>query len=135
MLPGRLCVCAVFVSLFARPTVWAQQTDTASTADNTTVAATTSVPRLVRFGGLLKDSAGNPLTGTVNVSFAIYRDQSDATPLWQETQTLQLDEQGRYTALLGTLSAEGLPMDLFASGQARWEWQRGACPSSRGCSW
>jgi hypothetical protein len=56
----------------------------------------------------------------VDVTFSIYQSQSDAAPLWQETQTLQLDEQGRYTALLGTLSAQGLPLDLFTSGEARW---------------
>jgi len=31
-----------------------------------------------------------------------------------------LDEQGRYTVLLGSASADGLPLDLFANGKARW---------------
>ena len=68
----------------------------------------TSVPRLIKFSGALKDLTGKPLTGPVEVNFAIYKEQADAAPLWQETQTLQLDEQGRYTVLLGAMQGEGL---------------------------
>ncbi len=112
-------VCAALVFFFAAATVSAQQTDLAATTTDTGVAATSSVPRLVGFSGVLKDPTGNPLTGPVDISFAIYRNQSDVTPLWQETQTLQLDEQGHYRALLGAMSAQGLPVDLFASGEGR----------------
>jgi hypothetical protein len=56
----------------------------------------------------------------VELHFAIYPEQADATALWQETQTLQLDEQGRYSVLLGAMQAEGLPVELFTSGEARW---------------
>jgi hypothetical protein len=31
-----------------------------------------------------------------------------------------LDDQGRYKVLLGSTQPEGLPLDLFASGEARW---------------
>jgi hypothetical protein len=37
-----------------------------------------------------------------------------------ETQNVELDENGIYTVLLGSSSNEGLPLDLFASGEARW---------------
>jgi hypothetical protein len=78
------------------------------------------VPRLIKFSGELRDLAGKPLTGVVDAHFAIYRAQQDAAPIWEETQTLQLDEQGRYTVLLGAMQAEGLPVELFTSGEARW---------------
>ena len=41
-------------------------------------------------------------------------------PLWQETQTVVVDADGRYTLLLGATLPEGLPLELFASGEARW---------------
>jgi len=83
-------------------------------------APAASVPRLIKFSGELRDLAGKPLTGVVDAHFAIYRAQQDAAPIWEETQTLQLDEQGRYTVLLGAMQAEGLPVELFTSGEARW---------------
>lgn len=33
---------------------------------------------------------------------------------------MQPSDQGHYTALLGSNTPEGLPLDLFASGSARW---------------
>ena len=83
-------------------------------------APAASVPRLIKFSGELRDLAGKPLTGAVDAHFAIYRAQQDAAPIWEETQTLQLDEQGRYSVLLGAMQAEGLPVELFTSGEARW---------------
>ena len=83
-------------------------------------APAASVPRLIKFSGELRDLAGKPLTGVADAHFAIYRAQQDAAPIWEETQTLQLDEQGRYSVLLGAVQAEGLPVELFTSGEARW---------------
>jgi hypothetical protein len=37
-----------------------------------------------------------------------------------ETQNATLDRSGHYTALLGATKPDGLPMDLFTSGEARW---------------
>jgi hypothetical protein len=84
------------------------------------LSAQQQVPRLIKFSGMLRDLTGKPLTGPVDVNFAIYKEQADLVPLWHETQTLQLDEEGRYTVLLGAMQAEGLPMTLFTSGEARW---------------
>ena len=46
--------------------------------------------------------------------------QEGGSPLWSESQKVQVDEQGRYTVLLGATQAEGLPLDLFTSGKALW---------------
>jgi len=54
------------------------------------------------------------------VTFALYPDQEGGSPLWLETQNVSLDPQGRYTALLGSTSTEGLPLEIFSSGEARW---------------
>jgi hypothetical protein len=78
------------------------------------------VPRLIRFGGTLRDAAGNPAAGSVAVTFALYETQENGSPLWVETQTVQPNEAGRYTVLLGITQPEGLPLDLFTSSRARW---------------
>jgi len=81
---------------------------------------TSAGQRLIRFSGRALDAAGQPLTGVTGVTFAIYEEQSGGVPLWQETQNLATDANGRFSALLGATSATGIPSELFSSGDARW---------------
>jgi hypothetical protein len=78
------------------------------------------VPRLVKFSGIAKDEIGKPRTGTVGITLAIYREPVEGAPLWLETQNVEVDEQGRYTVLLGATQNEGLPLGLFTAGEQRW---------------
>jgi hypothetical protein len=48
------------------------------------------------------------------------KDQYEGSPLWLETQNVQADAKGNYTVQLGATKAEGLPLDLVTSGEARW---------------
>jgi hypothetical protein len=80
----------------------------------------TPVPRVTYFSGVVKDAAGAPPTGIVGITFALYEEQQGGTALWTEIQNVPLDDQGRYTVLLGSMQPEGLPQDLFSSGKARW---------------
>jgi hypothetical protein len=77
------------------------------------------VPRLVRFGGILTDISGKPLTGTVGVTFSLYTDQQVGPPLWLETQNVVPDRTGHYSVQLGSTKPDGIPTDLFISGEAR----------------
>jgi len=78
------------------------------------------VPRLMKFNGALHDGTGKPLSGTVDVTFSLYSAEAGGDALWFETQSVLADELGRYTALLGAMHADGLPLDLFTSGEVRW---------------
>jgi len=86
----------------------------------TAPAPTTIVPRLVKFSGRAVDDNGKTLSGIAGLTFAIYREQQGGVPLWMETQNVQADAKGNFTAQLGATKSEGLPLDLFASGEARW---------------
>ena len=105
----------------------AQQSDSAGSTSGTAVAPASTpapvsagtVPRLVRFSGVVK-AAGSEKAATVSLTFSLYQGQDGGTPLWAETQNVQVDGQGRYTALLGATQPDGLPLDLFTTGQARW---------------
>ena len=87
-----------------------------------TVATATDavVPPLVNFSGILTDSNGKPLTGTVAVTFSLYSHQTTGAALWMETQNIQPDRTGHYTVLLGSTSSTGLPADIFVAGEAHW---------------
>jgi hypothetical protein len=79
-----------------------------------------AVPHLVNFSGLAIDAHGKVVTGTAGVTFAIYSQQSEGVPLWLETQNVQPDSKGNYTVQLGATKSDGLPLQLFSSGEARW---------------
>jgi hypothetical protein len=84
--------------------------------------ASTSVPNLVRYGGVAKvpsGSANRPAT-TLGITFAIYRQQDGGAPVWQETQNVSPDTTGHYSVLLGSTTAAGLPGDLFSLQEERW---------------
>jgi hypothetical protein len=78
------------------------------------------VPHLVNYSGKTLDPAGKPLSGIAGVTFAIYKDQSEGSPLWLETQNVTADGRGNYTVQLGTTKPDGLPLALFSSAEARW---------------
>src|SRR5260370_2433763 len=78
------------------------------------------VPRLVNFSGRAADTQGKPIAGIAGVTFAIYKDQYAGAPLWMETQNVHPDAKGNYTVQLGASQSDGLPLELFSSGDARW---------------
>jgi hypothetical protein len=90
------------------------------TVAQTPTETASALPRLVRFGGTVRDASGNPLTGVVGITFALYSEQSGGAALWLETQNITADSNGRYTALLGATRPEGLPAILFTNEQAHW---------------
>jgi len=83
-------------------------------------ASLASVPRLIRIKGSIRDETGNPLTRSIGITFSLYKDQRDGSAIWQESQTVQPDQNGRYSVLLGVTNDTGLPLEIFSAGEARW---------------
>src|SRR5271167_3594519 len=83
-------------------------------------ASQSAVPRLINFSAKSTDTQGKPAPGVAGVTFSIYKDQYEGSPLWMETQNVQADAKGNYAVQLGAGSSQGLPVELFASGEARW---------------
>ncbi len=90
------------------------------TVAQTTTETASALPRLIRFGGTVKDLNGNLLTGVVGITFALYSEQTGGAALWLETQNVTADSNGRYVAVLGSTKLDGVPTDLFTTEQARW---------------
>jgi hypothetical protein len=74
----------------------------------------------VNFTGKATDAQGKTIAGIAGVTFSIYKDQYEGAPLWMETQNIQADAKGNYTVHLGASSSQGLPVELFIGGEARW---------------
>jgi hypothetical protein len=107
---ARVVVAFLSLVVSATPLTFAQ-------SSTQTVSA---LPRLVRFGGTVKDLNGSPMTGVVGITFSLYTEQTGGAALWLETQNVTADNNGHYTALLGSTKPDGLPAELFTSEQARW---------------
>ena len=80
----------------------------------------TSVPRLIQISGVYHPADGQPAAPVETVTVVLYAEETEGTPLWQETQSISVDGEGRYSLLLGATETDGVPLDVFASGEARW---------------
>src|SRR5262252_4002693 len=121
MAAPRISILAVPMWLGASMLFGIPQTATPpSSSELAPAGASTTVPRLIKFNGVLKGVANQPQAGVAAVNFALYELQEGGFPLWTELQRINLDEQRRYTVLLGATQPGGLPLDLFTSGKALW---------------
>lgn len=124
-LARRLILCCVVLCcglhlVAQRAIVSNQAADLSSISTNnnsneTTNAAGTVSSRVISFSDTLD---GQP-DGALTVTFALYPDQQSATALWTETQLVQVTD-GKYTALLGSTTTQGIPESAFAADQAHW---------------
>jgi hypothetical protein len=98
----------------------AQQSTGIDAASKGTISSASVVPQLMNYAGVLTNVNGKPLAGVIGVTFLLYKDQQGGSPLWMETQNVQPDKSGHYTVMLGSSTSQGVPQDVFVSGEARW---------------
>jgi hypothetical protein len=113
-----LVATAALISTALQPSI--AQTTSASAAAPLAATAATAVPALVPFTGTLTEGEDKPISGETAISFLIFKDQTGGEPLFAETQDVIPDARGHYKVQLGATLANGLPANLFASGEARW---------------
>ena len=89
-------------------------------AQSSQPAPTLSQPRLVNLSGIFQPANGQPAAGVHAVTLAIYTEETGGSPVWEETQSVAVDAEGRYTLLIGATQTDGLPLGVFASGEAQW---------------
>jgi hypothetical protein len=78
-------------------------------------SALAAVPPLVPYSGQVEGR-----NGQASATFLIYKDQTGGEPLFTESQMISFDSTGHYKIQLGAANPNGLPSDLFSSGEARW---------------
>jgi hypothetical protein len=83
-------------------------------------ATSSAVPQLVKFNGMIRDEHGRSQSSVVGITYALYKDQQGGAPLWLETQNVVVGQDGHYSVQLGSTKPQGLPAELFTSGEARW---------------
>ena len=73
--------------------------------------ATAAVPSLLNHQGRLFDAAGMPVSGMVDMEFAVYSGSTGGVPVWSEVHTITFDD-GFYSVALGAQS----PIDAVFDG-------------------
>jgi hypothetical protein len=101
---------AVFVCLGLAPALHGQ----------TGPAPGSVVPRVMWFSGTYQPVDGSPPAPVESVTLSVYHDEKGGQPIWQETQSVVIGQSGRFNILVGSSTPDGLPADLFASGEPRW---------------
>jgi hypothetical protein len=112
MLRTKLYVSVYLLLICFAASVSAQQAASA--------AANAVVPQVIKFGGVLYDVNNKPVSGTLGVTFSLYKESQGGAALWFETQNVTPDKTGHYTVILGSTTSQGLPTEVFANGEARW---------------
>jgi hypothetical protein len=69
-----------------------------------------AVPQTINYQGYLTDSGGNPINGTVSMTFSLYDVSAGGTALWSETQSVTVNN-GIYNVILGSGTPINLPFD------------------------
>ncbi|HEY6508356.1 MAG TPA: hypothetical protein VIY56_10110 [Vicinamibacterales bacterium] len=90
-------------------------------AQSAAAGPTVSVPRLVHITGVFQPVDGQPPAPVEVVTLSIYTEPEGGLPVWQERQSVVLDKTtGRFTLLLGGTAPDGIPAEVFGTGQAQW---------------
>ena len=71
------------------------------------------MPNLISYQGLLTNLRGEPLTGSYNIKFQLFDQQTGGTARWTETQDNLSVQNGTFSVILG--STTPLTPDLFAT--------------------
>jgi hypothetical protein len=65
------------------------------------------IPQLVNYQGLLADSTGTPVNGSLSMLFSVYDDSTGGIPVWTETHSSVSVVEGRFNVLLGSVNPLG----------------------------
>ena len=83
-------------------------------------AVLTPVPRVIWFNGAFHPADKRPVASVETVTVAVYREREGGVAVWQETQIVTMEADGRYSLLMGSTSSDGMPLEVFTSGEPRW---------------
>jgi len=74
--------------------------------------ATTTIPGLINYQGLLASDTGAPVNGAITMTFRVYSTTTGSTALWSEIHTAVPVTKGTFSVLLGEITP--FPDNLFA---------------------
>jgi hypothetical protein len=74
-------------------------------------SASSAIPHLINYQGMLTDNSSTPLTGSYNLTFNIWTDTTGGSSLWTETQNGVSVQNGLFNVILGKQTALNLAFE------------------------
>ncbi len=76
------------------------------------VIAVAQIPKTINYQGYLADvnNPGTPINGPVEMTFSLYDTETAETPLWSETHSSVLVDEGVYSVVLGSINPVANPL-------------------------
>ena len=68
-----------------------------------------AIPEKINYQGYLTDPQGEPIDETTPITFSLYPDTTDETPLWTETQSVTVTD-GIFSVNLGDVTTPYPPL-------------------------
>jgi len=121
VIAARFSLCVLLLASFA-----ASGAAQAMSEEGTTLDTPTPSTAFIRWQGTLPEFSDR----TLEMQFALFRDQYGGSPLWTQIQQVSFGPDGRYSVVLGR-PHEGIPVALFPADDTRWV---EVIPLSRGLS-
>jgi hypothetical protein len=112
-----LSVCLVTCSMITATI--AQRTDRLQSGDTETLLPFSGVPRVVKYSSRISDPSVTA-QGQATLRFSVYAQRDSLQPVWSEVQTVGLNKDGQFSVMLGSKTLNGIPSELFESGQPLW---------------
>lgn len=109
-----------FLLTIAWACLFAQSVDTQASGQHDAAVTEIQTPKVIKISGVMQNMNHQTGPSVQAVTFELFKDPTGGTPLWSETQNVQIKADGSYTAVLGAADPDGLPITLFSSADARW---------------
>ena len=103
---------ALLLTLSVTPSQATRASEAAVSVFICAMTALAAPPQTMNYQGLLKTSAGLPITGTRTLIINIYNVATGGTALWTETHTNVTVTKGQFSLLLGQGSPTPVPLAL-----------------------
>jgi hypothetical protein len=76
------------------------------------------IPHLINYQGMLTDDAGDPMSGSYDLTLSIYDAAAEGTSLWTEEHSGVSVEDGLFNLTLGSETVGGIPGSVFEGAEA-----------------
>lgn len=79
-----------------------------------------TLPNVIQLAGTIPTTDDSAKNSERVLTFGIYQSQVGGTPIWTETQTVDVTASGTFKVLLGSETLGGLPGKIFSARQPQW---------------
>lgn len=97
-----------------------QSTATSPASSQLSTVGASQSPKTIKITGTVSGFSERMEPSRFAMVFTLYKEQTGGSPVWMETQNVNVRVRGGYSAVLGTQAPENLPENLFSGTETFW---------------